>query len=123
MKFLKITLIIVFLLVLGGYGIFQGYDLIRGPILVVTSPLSGSLFNEPVITISGYTKNISYIYLNDYQIYVDEEGYFNQKLVLNEGYNIMTLRVKDRFERETKEELHYILKEEDSDNDSLDLLY
>ena len=111
MKGIKITLIILFTIAVGGYAVFQSIDLVRGPILTITSPTDGSLFTEPLITITGTTKNISFIYLNDNQIFVDSDGVFKQKLLLNIGYNIITLRVTDRFNREVHKELHYILKE------------
>lgn len=96
------------------YAVFQGYDLIRGPILEVKSPENGSSFSDPAIEIEGLAKNISFIYLNDKQIFVDPEGNFKEKLLLLPGYNIITLSAKDRFNREVSRELHLILSKHGS---------
>lgn len=106
-KFVALTLILV---AIGSYAVFQGYDLIRGPILEVTSPIHGQSFTEAPIEITGRAENISFIYLNDTQIFVDPEGNFTEKLLLLPGYNIITVRATDRFNREVTRELHLILQ-------------
>ncbi len=110
MKGLKITLTIIFIAIVGSYALFQASDFIRGPVLVITSPQNGTLFTDPVFVLEGTTKNISFMYINGAQTFVNEDGEFSEKLLLSEGYNIMTVRVTDRFNREALEELHYILK-------------
>ena len=117
-RYTKITALIVIAVGIGLYTFFQGYDLIRGPILEVDSPSSGSVFEEANIEITGMARNISFIYLNEHQIFVDSEGNFTEKLLLLPGYNIMTLRAKDKFNREVKRELHLILNNHGSQEES-----
>ena len=109
-KYLKIDALILVAVGISAYVFFQGYDLIRGPILEVHTPSSGDSFEEPLIEITGLAKNISFIYLNSNQIFVDSKGDFNQKLLLLPGYNIITLRATDKFNREVRRELHLILE-------------
>jgi hypothetical protein len=87
---------------LAGYVYFQARFLIEGPVISIVSPQNGSSVEEPLVTISGTTKNISYITLNNRQIFVDENGRFEEKLIVAEGYNIMGLVAKDRFGRKVE---------------------
>ena len=48
--------------------------------------------------------------MNDRQMFTDEEGEFSEKLLLSYGYNIITVKAKDRFGRETKKTLELIYK-------------
>lgn len=108
----KFVVILVIVLGIGMYGLFQGYDLLRGPILEIASPVHKQAFSEPLVDISGSAQNISFIYLNDNQIFVDSSGAFSEKLLLLPGYNIITVRATDKFNREVTRELHVTLLEE-----------
>lgn len=74
----------------------------------ITAPLNGSSVNSSFIEIEGKALNISYITLNDRQIFTNEEGIFKEKLLLSYGYNVITISAKDRFGRNTKEILEII---------------
>jgi hypothetical protein len=103
-------LIVILFIVAGGYIYFQAYNLIHGPKLTVTSPLNGSGVSRSLISIEGFAENISYISMNNRQIFVDEEGAFNEKLLLSHGYNIITITAEDKFKRETKKTLEIVYK-------------
>lgn len=107
----KLIIILLIAVGIGIYVFFQGYDLLRGPVVSVESPVHGQSFNEPLIEITGSAKNISFIYLNDTQIFVNPEGDFSEQLLLLPGYNIITIRATDKFNREVQRELHLILNE------------
>lgn len=109
-KILKRIIIIVVIILILGYTYFQTKDLIRGPVLIITYPSSGMTMKDSSVEIKGSVKNASYVTMNDRQIFVNEEGKFNEKILLIEGYNVIEIDVKDRFERvESKKlELMYI---------------
>ncbi|HEY1037688.1 MAG TPA: hypothetical protein VGE62_03860 [Candidatus Paceibacterota bacterium] len=94
---LKTLLIGIFVLSIVGYGIFQAQKIVKGPQLTVESPIQGSNSDTSLIDIKGNAKNISAITLNDRSIYTDESGAFSEKLMLYPGYNIIKLRVEDKF--------------------------
>lgn len=101
-----ITIAIV--LVISGYVYFQSYNFIEGPVISINTPINGSSVDESLVEIEGEAKNISYITLNDRQIFTDEEGFFKEKLLLSYGYNLVTIAAKDRFGRDTTEVLEII---------------
>jgi hypothetical protein len=98
---LKAATLITALLLIAAYIVFQARFLIIGPeITLKTEPAVQQ--NERIITLEGQARNITHLWLNDRQIYTDEQGNFTEALVLENGYTITTLRAKDRYGRETK---------------------
>jgi len=116
--YLKLVVITSVILAIIGYVFFQGYDLIRGPVLEIDTPIDNQSFEDSLIEIQGRAQNISFIYLNENQIFVDPEGYFAEKLLLLPGYNIITMRAKDKFNREVTRGLHLILINDGSQEES-----
>jgi hypothetical protein len=99
----KVLPAVILLAAIIGYSFFQARDFIRGPYLVIDEPQNGSLVEHPLVTVNGKALNISSLSLNGRSIAVDEDGNFNETLVLARGYTIMTLEARDRFGRvETK---------------------
>lgn len=89
------------LLILLGYVVFQARFLIAGPeITLIDEP--ERVQNQRIIRLTGNTSNITKITLNDRQIFTDEHGYFDEALVLENGYTIATIMVMDRYGREAR---------------------
>lgn len=85
------------------YGYIQSRKLIYGPSITITSPVNGSNLENQIVTISGKTKNIAVMSLNDRQIFPDESGNFTETLVLPNGYTIMSLKAEDKFGKKTEQ--------------------
>jgi hypothetical protein len=111
-KFAKIIGIIIIVIVIVGYSFYQTKNMIYGPVLVISYPSSGMTMKDSLVEVRGFVKNASYITMNDNQIFVDEEGNFKEKILLSDGYNVIELSIKDKFEREKTEilELMYLTK-------------
>jgi hypothetical protein len=103
-----VAVLITFIIV--GYTYLKTKDYIAGPQITITSPLDGSTVSNPLIEITGVTKNISFISLNDRPIFVDEKGNFKEKLLLYPGYNIMSVKAEDRYKRTVEKTIELILK-------------
>lgn len=99
-QFLKKAAFIVCAVLFIAYAYFQARNLILGPsISLSTEP--GILHEERSISIEGTAQNIKMLRLNGLEIHTDEAGVFNQTLVLENGYTIMTLEAEDRYGRTT----------------------
>jgi hypothetical protein len=98
------------LLILGGYSLFEARGIIIGPTIEITEPKNGESLNESLTTIEGRAKHVSFISMNDHPITVDESGDFSEKLLLSPGYNIIKLKVVDRFGREKVSFLELLFK-------------
>jgi len=103
--YLKIGLGLIGLLVIVSYSGYQMRHFLQGPRLAVDKPLNGKTVRESLVSIEGKASNIAFIYLDDRQIFIDTNGYFNEKLLLHKGYNIITLEAKDKFDRLVKKHI------------------
>ena len=88
---------------------FQGRFIIFGPELSIDTPRDGQVATTSIITLSGVARNVSWVSLNDRQIYTDENGVWQEKLIVQNGLSIMTLKARDRFGREESESVRIIL--------------
>jgi len=91
------------------YSLFQARFLILGPQVWIENPADGAVVSDPIVVVSGTAKNVAWISLNDRQIFTNEEGWWSEKLIVAEGLSIMTVRVRDRFDRETEKQVRIIL--------------
>lgn len=103
--YLKTFCFIVLFAAIIGYGIFTSRYLIEGPIVTIDSPQNGATETSPLVEIDGTAQNITYISLDDRQIFIDENGRFSEKLLLQPGYSIIKVYAKDRFGRSTTKTL------------------
>jgi len=94
-----VGLILIFIFIIS-YAAFQARFLITGPQIVLQNEPEVHQ-NNRVIALEGKAFNITRLWLNDRQIFTDENGYFDEALVLENGYTITTLRATDRYGRET----------------------
>lgn len=101
--FKVVTKIILFSLVgaiILGYALLTSRNLIAGPTIEIYQPQNGENLEESLVTIKGKAQNIMSISLNDGSITIDEEGLFEEKMILAQGYNIIKFKANDRFGRE-----------------------
>lgn len=109
-EFRTILIIIASLLticVIVAYIVFQARFLIAGPQIVLTAE-PATQHNTRTITLTGTAYNITHLWLNDRPIFTDESGHFSERLVLENGYTIATLKARDRFGRETRVERPFV---------------
>lgn len=105
---IKVSVILAAIALFAGYGLFQARYLIMGPVINLYKPLSG-LTESPIAAVAGRARNVSYIDLDGRQIYIDETGEFNEKLLLSRGYNIIKLSARDKFGRTVEKTVELVL--------------
>ncbi|MEK7120882.1 MAG: hypothetical protein AAB840_02215 [Patescibacteria group bacterium] len=101
---------IVAVVFVGGYAVFQARKIVSGPSVDIKSPQNGEVVYKNPIEIYGVAKNINAISVNDRPIFIDENGIFKEKLLLYLGYNIVEINAKDRFGKETTKRLEIVLE-------------
>jgi hypothetical protein len=107
---IKISVIVLIITGIIGYSYYQSRNLINGPQISLTSPSTGATVNEPLVTVKGNAANISFITLNDRQIFIDNEGNFKEDLLLSPGYNVWTIEAKDKFGRVVSKKIELVLR-------------
>lgn len=108
--FLKFGIITFAVLLILGYALYKAKNLINGPELFINSPQNGITISRSLVEITGTTKNVNDIKMNDGKIFIDENGVFKEKLLLTYGYNIIKFAAKDRFGRLTEKTLEIVYK-------------
>ena len=104
-------LIIVFLsVVFVLYCLFQARFIILGPQVSITSPEDGETLASSIVLVTGKAHNAAWISLNGRQIFTDENGLWEEKLIVSPGTSIMSVTVRDRFGRESEESVRIIFK-------------
>jgi hypothetical protein len=84
------------------YTIFQFHNILTGPEVSISSPPNGAHVATALTEITGNTQNISAISLNDRPIFIDESGEFKEKILLQDGYNVLKIQAEDKFGRKTE---------------------
>ncbi len=103
-QWILVSLFILFVL----YILFQARFLILGPEVSINFPQDGESVSESVLTIKGRARNAAWLNLNGRQIFTDEKGFWEERVVLSKGLSIMTLVAHDRFGREEKKSVRII---------------
>ncbi len=102
-------LVIVALVIIASYSIYQGRFLILGPQVWVDNIRNGEAVTDPVIIVAGRAKNVAWLSLNDRQIFLDKNGYWSEKLALSYGTSYITVKGKDRWGHEVYKNLQVVL--------------
>ena len=109
-KIISITLWVVSIAIVLGYGTWRALLFIQGPSIVIETPKNGIVVSDPFIEVHGSAKNISFITLNGARIYLNDAGTFDEHLLLAYGYNVITTEAVDRFGRKVRDDLEIVYK-------------
>ena len=110
LKLIKILTISFLVIVFLGYTAYEIQRVVFGPKITITSPENGAVLTDKTIRISGTTKNINEISLNDRKIFIDESGNFKEEMILSPGYNAFSIKASDKFGRKTEKILEVTYK-------------
>ena len=94
----NVSLIIIAGTIIALYVLYQARFLLEGPKLYLIDEPE-SVQNSQVVHLRGKASNISTINLNGRQIFTDRTGYFDEALLLENGYTIATIQATDRYGR------------------------
>lgn len=101
-------IVVIIVSIIIGYSYLKVKDLISGPTITVAYPANGESLKQDYVNVTGKAERISQIYLNGRKIFTDEQGNFNEPLLLSEGYNIFEIKAEDQFGREIKKILQLV---------------
>lgn len=101
-KMTKMVGLTVFFVLIIVYALYRSHDLIAGVKIknVKINGLSASSVVEAtsdVLEITGQAKNAIDLTLNGREISIDEASSFNETIVLLAGYNIISIKARDKF--------------------------
>lgn len=102
---MKRAFIVLLVLAVLGYGLFEARRLLGGPTISIDTPLSGSSTSSTTVEISGFAHNISFLTINDAPAFTDETGKYSVQVSPPPGYAIFTVAATDRFGRHASAEV------------------
>lgn len=92
------------------FGYLKTKNVFEGPSITIETPKNGETVSSSLTTIEGIARNVAFLSLNDRQIYLDQNGRLEEKLLLAEGYNILTLKARDKFGKMTENRIELVYK-------------
>ncbi len=96
-KLVKIVGISIFLLFIVIYAFFRSEALIFGVKIKNVNIVDGSKVTNNILEITGNAKNAVNLTLNDRPISIDQRGNFDETIILSLGYNVISIKAKDKF--------------------------
>lgn len=96
-KILQVGSLILLFTVLGVYSYHKTRDALFGVDLVVTGITNGETTTEELVTLDGVAAHTRLLSVNGQPISVDQQGKFRYSLLLQPGYNIVTIHTEDKF--------------------------
>ena len=107
-KYTQLGIGLVFSCALVFFVYHQTRGLLAGASISIESPQNGALFHDSVLTVSGIAKKISFMSINGRQIFTNEDGRFEESLLLAPGYTIITVSAEDTFKRKVQKQIEVV---------------
>ena len=98
----KIGFVTIFVIFFGIYGFFRSLNFLQGPSVRIMEPADGASFSHSFIKVRGGARNIAVLYLNGRQIFTNEKGDFEEKILLGPGQTTIEVEARDKFNRKVK---------------------
>ncbi|OGH88031.1 MAG: hypothetical protein A3J93_02565 [Candidatus Magasanikbacteria bacterium RIFOXYC2_FULL_42_28] len=101
------TLVIIF----AGYLIWQIRGILTPPLLVVYTPMEGTVTSHTSIVVQGITDKEAHLSINGKDIMIDEDGKFSVEISLAPGVNSITITTIKKHGKTTTVARHVVVKE------------
>lgn len=98
-----IIICVVFLFIVGcfWYLFREVNSFVSSPRLFITKPVDGTKIELKTTEVAGIAEKDSLLFINDQPVLVNEKGEFSQDIGLQEGLNKITIRARNRFDKES----------------------
>lgn len=90
-KMVRIGLIIIIILALGGYLGFEINRIFSPPELEILNPANDAKISENFIEIKGQTEKEARVFINEKEIFLDSQGMFKTTIDLQKGINYIKI--------------------------------
>jgi hypothetical protein len=110
-RYLKSILAVVFACLILGYGIFRFQAYLSGPVITIISPKDGETATSSVIMLQGSIKDAIALDVDGSALSPDQNGSFEETLLLPTGLSIITIDAKDRFGAKEEKVIHLYVDE------------
>ena len=104
----RIIVAIVGFFVLSAVGLYLYFSVdnfVSSPWVVVDEPVYGSTIENNKVVVRGKTRNNSRVFINEQQIFVNDDGTFESEINLTQGVNTINVRSINKFNKESDEQI------------------
>lgn len=108
LRLIKIIGVLFLALIIIIFAVFRSVNYLRGPGLEIYYPSNGENITSSTIKISGRALRITKILLNGRPITVDEQGKWEETLIIFPGINIINIETWDQFGRMKSQQLDIV---------------
>lgn len=106
--YLRAGIIAGFFILLALFVFYQTKEIRAGGAVIIIEPRDGETVFEPIVRVRGTARKIAFMKLNGREIYSDENGAFEESLLLSPGYTIITLTAEDVFGHTQKAQVRVV---------------
>ena len=96
-KLVRIIILCLFFLGIAVFAFINSRELIFGVQIKNVNIVDGAKMTKSDLDITGVAKNAIEVTLNGREISIDRAGNFNETIILSSGYNIVTIKARDKF--------------------------
>lgn len=107
---MRFTAILIVLLLLIGYIVFQYRYAIISPPLKISFPPEASVVSSSTVIVLGKTDPSSTIFVGDEQVSVSQDGNFKKEISVFPGKTTITVKAVNRFGKQTILDRHIMIK-------------
>lgn len=108
--FLRKIIFFLFILIAVSYGVYTARGVLFAPRLLIFSPKNWEHISGTLVNFSGRTIPKTQVWVDGARVESDEKGFFEGSLFFHPGYNEMGIRVQNRFGKETKKVLKFVVE-------------
>lgn len=87
------------------------YPIVHGPKISISTLTNGAILKDPMVRISGVASFTRELIVNGESFALSPNGTFDEKLLLNPGYNLITVQGIDRYGKANNQTYAVILDE------------
>jgi hypothetical protein len=108
LRIIRYTGIVMIAALIIAYAIWRSLNYARGPQIEVIEPANGASVSASTVVIHGQALRVNSLFLNGNSVSVDQQGNFNETVIVFPGLNVLTLSANDQFGRSTEKELEIV---------------
>ena len=110
LRIIKIGSAILVILLIVAYALWRSFAYARGPRITLSEPANYASVTSTTTHVIGRVERANTITLNGKAITIDEQGNFDETIIVFPGTNILTLVARDQFERSIETQVQIVRK-------------
>lgn len=108
LRIIKVGSAILIVLLIIAYALWRSLAYARGPQITILEPTNYASITSSTTHVIGRVERANVITLNGKAITIDEQGNFNETIIVFPGTNILTFEARDQFSRTVKKQVQVV---------------